>query len=282
MNSNKINMWNWVSDELNSTFTGQGMLAIYLKDGRLVESGPLLANIWNVTSGQVEFTFPTEGLAFEELSNGLLVTGATNMKLNFWNISTRSLVKTLNFSTSQTFLRQLKNGNYLASGDWVGTISIIDTSNYTTIITLTGHGERITGIEELPGGLIVTSSLDFTVKLWQLNSSNFLDSRDPLGDNIYSMQVISESSIVVGGYKNSLEFLTIDKILNKFTPNRSDFLSSTIVFDIKVTNTDLIMASLNDGSIRLYNKTTLDYIRSVRLSSSGDIANFIAIPRNIS
>jgi WD40 repeat protein len=176
----------------------------YLRNGLLACGSFGIIGLLNVTSltwvmlldGHTEIVS-----CFAELSDNLLVSGSYDKQINFWDISSKTLIRTIK-DDSEIYDLIVLNNNTIISGSSLfikiwnidGTliksiqsdsnrkfvmmpngllacatffvVQFLNTSDWSIFRTLTGHSNYVTDIALLPNGNLASASYDSTIVIW--------------------------------------------------------------------------------------------------------------------
>lgn len=151
---------------------------IGLSDGRLAAvSGAYSDKLvtWDTTTLPPSTGVRLKGLeeritALTALADGRLVAGSIDTLIAIWNIAgSPESELLLQIRTdppgSVTALTSLSDGN-LAAGCEDGSIDILDLTHVTLVAQLKGHLSRITALQPMPDGSLVSGSVDRAVVTW--------------------------------------------------------------------------------------------------------------------
>ena len=108
----------------------------------------------------------------EKLDATRFASGSKDYTIRIWDTHKCHFVcvKTIDTGSYVSCLKSL-HINRIASGTRSGEISIWDWKSGAHVCTLNGHSNSIFCLICLPNGLLLSSSLDQTIKMWDLNRS---------------------------------------------------------------------------------------------------------------
>ncbi|XP_028660660.2 WD repeat-containing protein 36 isoform X1 [Erpetoichthys calabaricus] len=118
---------------------------------------------------------PVRGVAVDGLNQITVSTGADKF-VKFWKFKSKELVHTipLNFSPSSLLLHRESGMFAVALDDF--TVIIIDTETRRIVRKYSGHSGKINDMTFSPDGRwLITSSMDCTVRTWDLPSGSLID-----------------------------------------------------------------------------------------------------------
>jgi WD40 repeat protein len=282
MSDNSLLFWNWSNNSIVSSFDGvlsyplsKGYTNLqFLNDGRVAGQGVDYFTIWSITNYTI-FTSYT-ALALEDLNNGILVSAGASSFLRFWNATTRSLTNWFSVPIKQFSLKQILNSNYLASGSDNGTIFVWDTSSSLKVADLNGHTARVNLLEAAPNGLLLSSSFDRTVRLWNMTEClSVLNSPLGIGRSISAMKMISSNQFVLAGNSSSFLLVKIDSnnVLGMYQRIKLP-VNSTIVNDLRVTSQRIIILAISDGTMAFFNISSNQFDQILTPSSPRIVSYF--------
>jgi len=126
----------------------------------------------NLTSIQTFTDHSASVRDFEYVNEDTMVSGDSNGNINIWSISVGFTNRTFNTGLgAQVFsLKLLSNGFYLACGLNYGDILIYNLNDDTLVNILKGHGSSVFDLEQINTDLLVSSSFDKFVFVWNLTT----------------------------------------------------------------------------------------------------------------
>ncbi|KAG9293369.1 hypothetical protein G9A89_007615 [Geosiphon pyriformis] len=140
-------------------------------------------DMFNMQSGQHKKSFggtgkhsrSITGLACDPL-NRYLISSSLDGTVKIWDIQTATLTNTIIIASPITNLQLKTDSNLLAIVSDDLCIRVIDVETYKIIREFWGHRNRITDITyNSDGRWIVSSSLDSTIRTWDLPSGHMID-----------------------------------------------------------------------------------------------------------
>jgi WD40 repeat protein len=182
-----------------------------LTNGNLVtNSGDHDLAIWESTTGKRIRLLQGHSYAIRCLAalyDGSVVSGSEDKNLKVWNIRTGACVATLTGHRSYVLCvtqAPEKFTGFLISGSADRCIKVWDpTSNYECIRTLTGHTAEVSGVCVCGiNGLIVSSSHDCTVRVWDSGTGACVDVLSGHTEPVYCVAVLNDGHTVVSGSKD--------------------------------------------------------------------------------
>ncbi|XP_071800159.1 WD repeat-containing protein 36-like [Asterias amurensis] len=109
--------------------------------------------------------------------NQIVITGASDSKLKFWNFKSKKLLGhlTLNAAVNQMLLHRESSMLAVGMDDFV--VVIVDIDLRRVVRRFKGHQNRVTDMTfSQDARWLVTSSMDSTIRTWDLPSSRLVDS----------------------------------------------------------------------------------------------------------
>jgi WD40 repeat protein len=275
MSDNTLKIWNWSSNAIlfnlnwapltqpynyvitrtNLKFLANGLLAA-------PSSGNTLS-IWDTATGQVKFAINGAVSSLEQLSNSNLATTGNDKMLKIWSSTTGKLLYQTGTDNYMHFaLKQTLVPNYLASACQDNKIYIWDINTLRQVATLIGHTDQVYLLELMPNGLLISGSIDYTVKLWNISSS----STSPLSSISFSAQMscmkpVSNNQFVVGFQANYIQFINISSSNNTMTMT-SQVNLNTEVYDMRLTSGNVLALCQKDGSVVFMNTNTQAFVQT--------------------
>ena len=130
--------------------------------------------IWNSTNGVLiktltGFTNPVWSLSV--LPNGNLACGSYG-QIQIWYTETSTLILTISNSTNGK-ISAFQN-DYIASGEFTGSIYIWNANNGSLVRTLYGHSSYIYSFSTLKNVFLASASYDLTIKIWNVNDGSLI------------------------------------------------------------------------------------------------------------
>lgn len=112
-------------------------------------------------------------LAFSSDSR-FLVSASDDKTLRLWDVSTGSLIKTLNGHTNYVFCVNFNpQSNMIVSGSFDETVRIWDVKSGKCLKVLPAHSDPVTGVDfNRDGSLIVSSSYDGLCRIWDASTGH--------------------------------------------------------------------------------------------------------------
>ncbi|KAI8062716.1 Utp21 specific WD40 associated putative domain-containing protein [Gongronella butleri] len=140
-------------------------------------------DMFNMQSGAFRRSFggddghkkPVTGLATDAITR-YLISSSVDRTVKIWDFKTGAVIKTIELEAPVVAIRYLRDTDLLAVVcDDLG-IRIIDIETYRVVREFWGHRNRITDMTFSPDGRwLVTSSLDATVRTWDLPTGTMVD-----------------------------------------------------------------------------------------------------------
>jgi WD40 repeat protein len=281
MSDNTVKIWNWSSNEVLLSFNwspqttpGSGVYSRtnikFLANGLLAASSATstTVNIWNVTSGQVVFSLNHQAFALEQLSNSNLVSSGFDGFTKVWSTLTGQLIFKLGTASHQYALKQINIPNGLASSGNDCNVYIWDLNARTLLYTLRGHTNQAYLLDSTPKGLLLSGSLDNTVKLWNVTNTNPLSSLNIAGSPI-CMKVVSSSQLVVGFQANYIQILNISLANVLTVASQVNLITNSQVNDMRLTMENILLLGQADGLVFFLNINTSTFQQALLPSTPG-------------
>jgi len=137
-----------------------------------------------------------------ELSNGDVVSGSADMTLRVWNLWRRRAIHTLTgHSEWVQKVIELKDKTVASASD-DDTVRIWDVVRGQCLQVLQ-HSSAVRGLLELPDGTLVTGEVAKLIRVWNTNGECISDCE--VDHHIVCMRLISDGSIVTGGYHGEIQ-----------------------------------------------------------------------------
>jgi WD40 repeat protein len=219
-------VWDARSLTLVATLNGhqnQVNSLLYLNDNtsRLVSSSnDGTIRVWNTSNGgallatlRVDSTQAIGASALELLSDGTLASGSSWQFMQFWNLTTYTLIKKLNTIIAFKSLFNLKslwNGN-VASSFYDGTILIWNVTACTQVVLQTGSSNswNYAPLDELSDGTLVSGYLNI-IQVWDSTSGALYNSVN-LQFSPTSVKTLPNGNVAVAGWSSVLQIWQIGK-----------------------------------------------------------------------
>jgi WD40 repeat protein len=171
--------FNWALIRTFSEHSSSIWALEWLDKDTLASSGELnnTINLWSLSTGQTKQTIITQYvvLCLKLLNNKIHLAAGVGTFINVYSIKDGTLVSTLTGHATTVFdLVQLSDELLASSGGNDLTIRIWNLTTNTTKFVLTGHTLQVTGLKQIDSEILASSSLDKTIKLWNLTSGGEL------------------------------------------------------------------------------------------------------------
>ncbi|EPY49916.1 U3 snoRNP-associated protein Utp21 [Schizosaccharomyces cryophilus OY26] len=189
-NDNAARTWSWKNKTLGQhvlpTTDGTPVRAVCVSccgNFGMVGSSKGLVNVYNMQSGILRKSFGREQQSTKPITsimldnvNRVLVTSSLDGNLRFWDFNKGSLIDTVDMGSSIT------NAIYHHTSDLIAIICddfgvrIVDVQTRKIVRELWGHSNRLTDLDfSNDGRWLVTSSLDGTIRTWDLPTGHLID-----------------------------------------------------------------------------------------------------------
>lgn len=201
--SGVVQLWNWQTGELVQTLSGHSDMVASLRftpDGQTLASGSFDNTIrfWNVNTGEqeqiIDLGQDVTRIAFDSEGVNLAVTGVRGDKaLSLWDWRQGTPIRTSHYARSIQTLAFSPDGQTLALSpdsqspssptpidpqEEYNTIHLLDAQDFSQRgEPLRGHSDYITDLAFSPSGhQLVSTSLDFTIKIWDVQEQRLIRS----------------------------------------------------------------------------------------------------------
>ncbi|RDB22656.1 putative WD repeat-containing protein C3D6.12 [Hypsizygus marmoreus] len=196
------------SSSSNSQFDGKLAYVPALEDVLVwdVKKGQMLA-MWHETGHKAEVT-----CILQSPQKNTFAVGYADGSIRLWNASTGNAITTFNgHKKSVTALAFDEQGTRLASGSQDTDLIVWDTVAEAGLFRLRGHRDQITAIQfitpaELPStstasasGLLLTTSKDTFLKLWDLSTQHCIQTIVAHRSEIWTMDINNERDLIFTG-----------------------------------------------------------------------------------
>jgi WD40 repeat protein len=155
-------------------------------------------------------------------------------------------------------IKQIPNGlGLVASISYDGTAKIWNSSNdWSLIQTFTGHTNSVNGIDYFNEDLMITGSLDSTIKIWSITTGESFETIRP-GSGVWSLKVLHDGLRLASGHEiGYINIFSLDdgSILHTFQGHVS------WVMDLVLIGDDLLASSGYDpdSTVRIWNLTNFE------------------------
>ena len=230
---------------------------LLLSDGRLASSSTdKTIKIWDLNSGNCEQTLIGHYdwvYCLLELPNSILLSGSHDLSIGVWDISQKDenelqfYHQVKNDKQSYAYCMKLVSKNELAVSSHKDiNIYYFDEKSFNVIKTLKGHTDWVMDIKVMDNSkdLLVSCSHDKDCRLWSISQGNCLRVFKGHGDQIWSMEILSEKIFVSAS--TEIIFWDIDntEFIRSIKPD--DQLGGMIYSLIKNDRHELIFAGQHD------------------------------------
>ena len=160
--------------------------------------------------------------SFVSMANGSFITGARDKTLMMWDLTyTNKSLNTKNVGEEISSLLILANG-WLAVSTGSNTVQLwnITNSGFLFVKELLQSKMALiylNRIAQLPNGLLVAASDDYSIKFWDVNTGSLLNSLQGHTSGLQSVAVTSNGWIISASY---------DKSIKVWSNNEQDYLGT--------------------------------------------------------
>ncbi|NXF88804.1 WDR36 protein, partial [Eubucco bourcierii] len=207
-------------------------------------------DVYNIQSGIHRGHFGKErahkgairGLAVDGL-NQLIITAGSEAVIKFWKFKTKELVCTIKLSSSPSGILLHRDSGILGVAFDDFSVSALDIETRKIVRTFSGHHGRITDMTFSPDGRwLITSSMDCTIKTWDLPSGCLIDcflldsaavslTMSPTGDFLASTHV-DDLGIYLWSNRSLYSLVSLRPLPSDYEPSMVTRPSSCPVQDV--------------------------------------------------
>ena len=183
----------------------------------------------------------------------VLASGSCDTTIKTWNLTSYSLIHTLNAHTGCVNSLALYGSKIMLSGSSDMKIIVWNIINNFEIITyLTGHSNAINSIDTYENRLIASGSQDNTIKIWSIAYNNVKTLINHT-DIVYGLATLKNGNLVSASQDNTI------KIWDKNTFELLYTLAGHEgnVYTLTVLNNGLLVSGSFDKTIKVWNNTDL-------------------------
>ncbi|CAG8455276.1 13892_t:CDS:10 [Ambispora leptoticha] len=208
--------------------------------------------MFNMQSGKLRKTFAgsdehgksISGLASDPL-NRFIISSSLDGTIKIWDFTSAEVINTIYISSPVTILKYQTESNLLATASDDLTIRVIDVDTRKIVRAFSGHRNRITDLTfSQDGRWIISSSLDSTIRTWDLPSGHMID--------IFRVDSIA-TSVSFSPTGDFLATSHVDNVGIFLWANRAQFASLSLrsvsddeVFDVSLPTTSGIDNDVED------------------------------------
>ncbi|NXS60277.1 WDR36 protein, partial [Brachypteracias leptosomus] len=184
------------------------------------------------------------GVAVDGL-NQLIITAGSEGLIKFWKFKTKDLVYSIELSSSPSGILLHRDSGILGVSFDDFSISVLDTETRRIVRTFSGHHGRINDMTFSPDGRwLITSSMDCTIKTWDLPSGCLIDcflvdsaavslTMSPTGDFLASAHV-DDLGIYLWSNRSLYSLVSLRPLPADYEPSVVTRLSTCPVQDVDV------------------------------------------------
>ena len=182
-----LHLWNGTNDYPIAVLEGHTNLILgvqVLSDGRILSwSRDGTIRLWNGNSGQPLALLEGHGYngshwvnGAQELSDGRILSWSADNTLRLWNASGQPLTVLEGHTSGVYGAQELSDGRILS---WsYDTLRLWDGRNGQALVVLEGHTSEVYGAQELSDGRILSWSGDKTLRQWDGNSGQLIETHE--------------------------------------------------------------------------------------------------------
>jgi WD40 repeat protein len=261
---NNAKLVDFKTGKIEKTLRGHSGMVISLNfsnDGKYLATGGLdgKAIVWDVNSGEMLKKFiykDTNQVIFSvDISpdNHTLAAADWRGNIVLWDIETGNRIKILspekNFSSFH--IKYTANGLYIISAGADKILKLIEVDSGEEIKTFVGHTGFITSINLGSGNKIITTSMDQTIRVWDLFSGLQITKIKAHQGGVFSAKFDTTGKYIVsGGDDNKVKLWNSQTgaLVTEFSGHRG------CVGDVNITTDNkYIISGSRDGSVRIWN-----------------------------
>jgi WD40 repeat protein len=220
-------------------------------------------NIWNTSFNPWTLTASFAGsgdcfvgLAFIDADT--VAMGDVGGLIQKWSIKTGQTLNSLS-SGKGVFSLQLFTNNQgvtcLAAGlDSPGDINIYNLNTFTFITSLVGHSETVFDLALVStSNLLVSSSMDLTIRLWDLTTNTCKFILQGHTSNVYGLKVISSNVLASGSDDRTIKLWSINdgSLIRTLTGH-----TGTIVWSLDLYDSQTLVSGSYDQTIKFWDWQT--------------------------
>jgi len=151
-----------------------------------------------------------------------------------------------------------------------------DVTKVTLLRELRGHSDLVYSLAVLPGGILASGSLDYTIKLWNTSTGVCLRTLQGHSAIVFSLAVLP------GGI---LASVSEDHTIKLWNPSTGECLRtlqghSSYVFSLAVLPSEVLASGSSDQTIKLWNPSTGECLRTLE-GHSRDVYSLAVLPGGI-
>ncbi len=185
-------------------FSANGKLLI-IGGGRGANKG--ISTVWDITTGQQVLTVGDDldaVLATDISPNQRFIAhGGPDRLVRIFSTETGEIVHKIKKHTDWvTSVRFSVDGKHLATGDRSGGVHVWEAEPGLIVGSLMGHTDRITGLEWAATNVVVSASMDSTVRLWNTDNVSQISSWSAHGGGAMSLARTQAGQLVTSGRNN--------------------------------------------------------------------------------
>jgi len=183
-----------------------------------------------------------------ETDRKTIVTGSYDGTLKEWNTTTGECLKTVVTTAPVCCMIKTKCGTMLVCGMQNGTVQCRSLSDIDGFISFLLHSREVKNICELEDGSFVTSSMDYTLKRWEVTTGAVLRTFEGHKEWVYRLMEL-KSDVIVGATGERLRMWQVSTGMLLRTMN----LHSNGVFALIKLSKGMFASGSIDKTVRVWN-----------------------------
>jgi len=219
-------------------------------------------NNWTLVRTYTGHTATIFGIDY--IDTDTLITGAYDMSIKIWSITTGLTNKTINATQYVRSLKLLSNGYHLAVGlygTWM--IKIFNINTGSLVSTLTGHTSSVNDLKLISSTLLASASSDQSILIWNLTTYTLKLNLSSHTNDAFSIKMISSSLLASGSWDKSVKLWNITSgALLKTLSNAT----GSIYWSVDLIDSQTLVSGSMDTSIVIWNVTSGQILKKTSTS----------------
>ncbi len=256
-----IKIWAIDSGELLNTLEAHtgGVYALSIWKDKLVSgSSDKTIRIWDINSGKLLTSILAHTNQIYSLfcENDILVSSSIDKTIKVWNLSDKKIIGQINLEYGSWTNFIYKENIYCGLSD--GSLRIFNLKNMNMVMSCKEHNSAITALK-IEDNKIYTVSKDRTIKIWDLESLNILES---FTVNSVIWTVFKEYEyLFLGGDDKYLKVLDIEnKKISQNILSHNDWISQVISCKQRIISAD------GQGFLKFWSKNPVNTCENIDLN----------------